>query len=222
MYRKAVELDPTFARAYAGLAMTYMADYRSQWTTDGPRTIAKAVDMANTALQIDPQIPEIYGVLGYVHSARREHAEAIKYLQRAITLDRSYADAYAHLGAVYTHIGQPDRTVPLLRTAIRLNRDAGFIYFLVLGRAYHFQGHTDQASINLREALARNPADLETHVYMAANFVASGNLESARWEAEEIRNLQPGFATQVWLQTSPMIDERMKQQLISLLSQVGL
>jgi adenylate cyclase len=222
MYRKAIELDPTFARAYAGLALTYTADYRNQWTTDGPGAMAKAFELANTALQIDPNIPEVYGVLGYVHSVRRQHSQAIKYLHQAIALDRSYADAYAHLGAVHTHIGQPERTVPLLRIAMRLNADAGFIYFLVLGRAYLFQGDTEQASINLREALARNPADLETRIYMAANFVASGNLEAAKWEAEEIRNLRSGFTTDIWLQTSPMTDAGMKQRLISLLSQVGL
>lgn len=222
MYGKAIELDPTFARAYAGLAFTYTADYRNQWTTDGPRALARAVELAHTALQIDPKLAEVHGVLGYVHSARREHAQAIKYLHQAIALDRSYADAYAHLGAVYTHIGQPERTVPLLRTAMRLNADAGFIYFLVLGRAYLFQSDTEQASINLREALARNPADLETRIYTAANLVASRRLEDARWEAEEIRHLQQGFATDSWLQTSPMSDVGMQQRLISLLSQIGL
>lgn len=222
MYRKAIELDPTFARAYAGLALTYTADYRNQWTTDNTGAMAKAFELAHTALQIDPHIPEVYGVLGYVHSVRREHPQAIKYLHQAIARDRSYADAYAHLGAVYTHIGQPERTVPLLRIAMRLNADAGFVYFLVLGRAYFFQNNAEQASINLREALARNPLDLETRVFMAANFVAVGNLDAARWEAEEIRHLQSGFATDVWLQTSPMADAGMKQRLISALAQVGL
>jgi Tfp pilus assembly protein PilF len=222
MYRKAIELDPTFARAYAGLALTYTADYRNQWTTDHTGAMVKAFELAHTALQIDPHIPEVHGVLGYVHSVRREHPQAIKYLHQAIARDRSYADAYAHLGAVYTHTGQPERTVPLIRIAMRLNGDSGFVYFLVLGRAYFFQNNTEQASINLREALVRNPADLETRVFMAANFVVAGNVEGAKWEVEEIRNLQPGFAISVWLQTSPMTDAAMKQMLISALAQVGL
>jgi tetratricopeptide (TPR) repeat protein len=222
MYRKALELDPTFARAYAGLALTYTADYRNQWTSDGPGAIARAKELANTALQIDPNIPEVYIVLGYVYAVRREYAPAITYLHKAIALDRSYADAYAYLGAVYTHIGQPERTVPLLRTAMRLNADAGFIYFLVLGRAYFFQGDTEQAAINLREALVRNPADLETRIYTAANLVAAGKLQDARWEAEEIRHLQRGFATDAWLQTSPMTDADMKRKLITVLAKVGL
>jgi len=43
---------------------------------------------------------------------------------------------------------------------MRLNPDAGFIYFLVLGRAYLVQDDIEQATINLKEALTRNAADL--------------------------------------------------------------
>jgi DNA-binding winged helix-turn-helix (wHTH) protein/TolB-like protein len=222
MYRQSIERDPAFARAYAGLAFTYTADYRNQWTADGQHAIAKAVELANTALQMDPQLAEIYVVLGYVSAVQRQHAQAIKYLHRAIALDRSYADAYAFLAAVYTNAGEPERTVPLMRMAMRLNADAGFIYFLVLGRAYFFQGDLEQASINLREALARNPADLETRIYTAANLIAAGKLEDAHWEAAEIRHLQAGFATQTWLQTSPMTDPDMKNKLIGVMKQVGL
>lgn len=222
MYRKAIELDPAFARAYAGLALTYADDYRNQWTTDGQGALARALELAQTTLRMDPDLPEAYGVLAYVHAVRLQHDKAIKLLRRAITLAPSYADGYAYLGAVYTHMGQPAKAIPLLRTATRLNPDAGFIYFVVLGRAYIFLGEIEQALINLREALARNPADLETHVYLAATLVAAGDLPAARWEAEEVRALRPGFAVQQWLQTYPMTDAGQKRQLISLLAKVEL
>ena len=35
MFQRAIGLDAAFARAYAGLALTYAADYRNQWTGDG-------------------------------------------------------------------------------------------------------------------------------------------------------------------------------------------
>jgi Tfp pilus assembly protein PilF len=92
----------------------------------------------------------------------------------------------------------------------------------VLGRAYLFLGDIEQALINLREALARNPADIEARVFMAAALVAAGDLPAARWEAEEIRTLQPGFAARQWLQTYPMTDAGQKRQLISLLGKIGL
>jgi Tfp pilus assembly protein PilF len=36
LYREALRLDPKFARAYAGLALTYAADYRHQWIEQAP------------------------------------------------------------------------------------------------------------------------------------------------------------------------------------------
>jgi len=67
-------------------------------------------------------------------------------------------------------------------------------YFMVLGRAYLFENDIEQALINLRAALMRNPADVETRVYLAAAMVAAGDLLAAKWEAAEIRSLEPGFS----------------------------
>ena len=77
-------------------------------------------------------------------------------------------------------------------------------------------------SINLREALARNAGDLETRVFMAATFVAAGDLQAAEWEAEEIRALRSGFTARRWLETGLMADERQKRRLTDLLAKVGL
>lgn len=222
MYRKAIELDPAFARAYAGLALTHADDYRNQWTADGRRSLETASQLAETALQIDPGLPDVYSVLGYVRAVQHDHQQAIQLHERALKLDPSYADAYAYIGATYTLMGQPARTMPFMRTAMRLNPHGNFMYFMVLGRAYLFTGDLEQASINLKEALGRNGADLESRVYMAATFVAAGDLQAAKWEAEEIRALHPGFTARQWLKTYLMSDERQKQRLIDLLAQVGL
>ena len=222
MYEKAIDLDPGFARAYAGLALTHADDYRNQWAPDGQQSLARSMQLAQSALSIDPDIPDVYAVLGYVHAMRLEYKEAIRLLAKAVELDHSYADAYAYLGAFYVHMGQPEKAVPLLRTAMRLNPEAGFVYFVVLGRAYFFQGDIEQAMINLKQALSRNAGDLEARVYMAATLVSARDLHAASWEAEEIRALQPNFTASKWLQTYPMSDTRQKEHLKTLLAKIGL
>ena len=222
MYRKALALDPAFGRAYAGLALTYAADYRNHWTDRGPDALARALELAETAFRIDPEILEVQWVLAYVHAQNRRHEQAIGHLNQAIALDPSFADAYALLASIHTFIGQPAKAIPLVRTAIQLNPDAGHLYFLVLGRAYLFRGDTEQAQINLREALERNAANLETHVYLAATLALAGDKDAARWEAEEIRALEPNFSIEKWLQNYPMTDEGQKQRLRSLLARAGL
>jgi TolB-like protein/DNA-binding winged helix-turn-helix (wHTH) protein/Flp pilus assembly protein TadD len=222
MFRRAIELDATFARAYSGLALTYAADYRNRWTPDSAGALERAFELARTANEINPDVPETYWALAYVHTQRREHEQALKYLERSLSLYPSFADGYALMASIKTFAGQPAATIPLMRTAMRLNPRSGYLYFLVLGRAYFFLGDLEQARINLEEALKRNPEYLETHVYMAALKVLLRDTPSAAWEAEEIRALEPRFSTKRWLENYPMTDSEQKAKIMQALAQLGL
>ncbi len=193
LYAKALELDPKFARAYAGLAMTYAMDYRYQNSAESSANLVRALELAETARLIDPEIPDVHWALGFVHAQSRRHEQAIKSLQQAIALNPSYADAYAFMGGIYTYVGHPAKSIPLLRTALQLNPNGGSLYFLLLGRAYLFENDIEQSLINLRQALARNPDNIETRVYLAAALMAKGDRSAAEWEADEIRAHQAGF-----------------------------
>jgi cytochrome c-type biogenesis protein CcmH/NrfG len=105
---------------------------------------------------------------------------------------------------------------------MRLNPGGGYLYLLLLGRAYLFQNDVDQALINLRAALAQNPVDVETRVYLAAALAAGGDRSAAQWEAEEIRSLQPGFSAAQWLESYPMTSAGQRRRLLELLAEAGL
>ena len=221
MFRRAIALDATFARAYAGLALTYAADFRNQWTGDGAAALDRAFELARTAHQIDPDIPETYWVLAFVHMERRQHEQALQYLETAVRLYPSFADGYALMGGINTYIGRPAESVRLLRTAMRLNPQAGHLYFLNLGRAYLALGDLEQSRVNLEQALARNAVNLEAHVYLAALHLRAGDKAAAAWEAEEIRALQPGFSSRTWLETYPLTDVTQKNMLVQALGKLG-
>jgi DNA-binding winged helix-turn-helix (wHTH) protein/TolB-like protein/Tfp pilus assembly protein PilF len=222
MYLKAIELDPAFARAYAGLALTYAADHRNRWTKDGAAAVSRAFELAETARAIDPDLPETYWVLAYVHVSRKQHAAALQQLRVALRLNPSYADALAFIGGIHTYLGRPAETLPALRAAMRLNPDAGSLYFMILGRAYYFVGDMEQARMNLSYALSRNAANLESRAYLAAVLVRLGEREAAAWEVEEIRALEPGFKAREWLDAEPMVDVAQRDQLLKDLGTLGL
>ncbi|MGZ8211850.1 MAG: winged helix-turn-helix domain-containing protein, partial [Burkholderiales bacterium] len=194
MFKRAIELDPKFARAYASLALTYSADYRNHWVEDGSAALARAFEFARTAHEINPEVRETYWVLALVHLERRQHEQALRYLEMAVRLSPSFADAYALMAGIYAYTGRSAEALPLLRTAMRLKPEAGHLYYLILGRAYFALGDLEQARLNLEHALLRNPVNLEARAYMAALHVLTGNKAAAAWEAEEIRALQPGFS----------------------------
>lgn len=219
-YWKAIELDPAFARAYAGLAMTYALAYQLGW--DDEAALGRAVEFAATAQQMNPDMPDAHWVLGFVETQRRRHADAIRHLQRALRLNPSYADAYALMGGIRTYTGQPAEGVALLRTALRLNPDAGSLYFLLLGRALYFLGDHEQARVNLEQALARNADNVEARVYLAVVLGQLGDHAGAAWQAEEIRVVEPNFSANRWLATYPMTDQRQKERLAQALLPLGL
>jgi DNA-binding winged helix-turn-helix (wHTH) protein/TolB-like protein len=221
LYRRAIALDPGFARAYAGLALTYAADYRNRWTADGAAALDRAFATAHTAYAMDPDIAETYWAMAFVHVERRQHDEALRYLATAVRLFPSYADAYALMGGVYTYLGRPAETLPLLHAAMRLDPRPGYLYYLLLGRAYLLLGDLDQARVNLQHALLGNPADVELHVYLAALYVAAGDKAAADWEAQEVRALRPGFSADAWLSTYPMTDVAQRETLAHALHVIG-
>ena len=101
-------------------------------------------------------------------------------------------------------------------------RVAGYLYFMILGRAYFFAGDQDQAIINLREAASRNPEMLEVRIFLAAALERSGRHEEADWEAQEILAIRPDFCTREWLETHPMTDNGQSRQLVAALAVLGL
>lgn len=220
-FRRAIDLDPAFARAYAGLAMTYVADYRNQWTGDGAAALDRAFELARTAHQINQDIAETYWALAMVHVHRQQHDQALAHLESALRLYPSFADAYAMMGGIYTSVGRPQDGVPLLRTAIRLAPESGYLYLMLLGRAYFSLGDLEQARTNLQHSLLRNPEFLDARVYLAAVQLAAGDKAAAAWEAEEIRALQPGFTVRRWLETNPTADARLRQGLERALGELG-
>jgi DNA-binding winged helix-turn-helix (wHTH) protein/TolB-like protein/Flp pilus assembly protein TadD len=221
LFRQAIEIDPQFARAYAGLAMTHAIEHRLSPRVDAAASLQRALALAQSALQIDPDLAEVYWALGFVHAQARRHPQALLALQRATELNASFADAYALMGGIHTYLGSPARSIPLIRTAMRLDPGGGYLYFLLLGRAYFFQDDLEQALINLREALVRNPADVETHIYLAATHAASGNRKAAEWETQEVRTLDPHFSRQAWLDGYPLSSPLHRERLSALLAKAG-
>ena len=204
LYRTAIAADESFARAYGGLALSFAAEYRNSWVDDGNAALENAIRFARTAIGISPELPEQHWVIGYVLTQQRQYAEAETHLKRAIEISPGFADAYALLGGIATYRGDPEGTIPLLRDALRINPNAGYLYFLLLARAYYFLGDYEQAQINLIEALSRNPESVEARLYFAATLLNLDRTDEAEWQAMEVLGIEPDFSLGVWSETYPM------------------
>lgn len=140
LYKKAFQIDPGFAEAYAGFARTAVDAWRFSYDQYLANPIAKklAYEAASQALKLDPELPRAYSVLGLLQTVDGEHEQGIESGRRAVLLGPSSADAHLSLGLILAYAGHIGEAVEAVETARRLDARlpgrmlsiAGLIYFL--------------------------------------------------------------------------------------------
>jgi TolB-like protein/class 3 adenylate cyclase/Flp pilus assembly protein TadD len=119
-FKKAVELDSTFARAWIGLSDAYTeAIFWHRMRAD--EALPEAKNAAAHAIAIDDQLGEAYGALGSIDYIERKFVASELNLKRAIELNPSYSWAYERLGWIKVIRGEFDEALALFMRAIELD-----------------------------------------------------------------------------------------------------
>ena len=96
MYTRAISLDPHFALAYAGLALT--CGHFHDWYGQDARWIERAEAAVQKMLTLDPELPEGYSARAKIAWAQRKYPEAINFARKAIERKPDAEGAYWTLG----------------------------------------------------------------------------------------------------------------------------
>jgi TolB-like protein/DNA-binding winged helix-turn-helix (wHTH) protein/Tfp pilus assembly protein PilF len=223
LYRRAIEKDPRFALAYAGLAQTYIDDFRGGGNKDKAGTATEARRLAERAVALDERLPQAHFAVGYVDLyGLGDHEAAIARAHRALELNPNFADAYALLSSAYFFGGELDKVFELDQEAMRLNPAASFLYHVHLGRRDYLEGRYQEALDTFLIAAAKDANYLPTHVWLAATYAKLGDRDSAEWSAEQVRTLEPGFSVEEWVGRWPFKKPEHRALLISGLEAAGL
>jgi len=164
--RKAVELDPNFAQAFATLAAAE--------ATTGPIPSPEAEALLDKALQLDDTLAEAHATRGFIkmfHYWDWDTAE--RELDRAIELDPNSALAH-HWKGVYLSIrGRLDEAKAELHRALDLD-PLSLIIMADLGQLHYFAHEYDQAMEYCNRALAFEPDFWVAHEYLVDIYRAKG------------------------------------------------
>jgi TolB-like protein/Tfp pilus assembly protein PilF len=189
-YTKALEIDPQFAEAHAGQADNYQirAQYRLLDGLGGEAEDQKrALVEVQTAIRLDPELPEAYAAYAYLLHNQGKLAEADQYYQKVFALNPNYAIAHLWHGQLLDELGRLDAAVEENRLACELDP----LGFIILDR---YAQHLAMVR-RFEEALAVNEraAALRTDVWMpnlgerALVLVALGRANEAIEVARSVR-----------------------------------
>ena len=161
-FEKAIDKDPGFALAYAGLADTYLLLPAFTWAA--PRdTMPKAKVAAQKALELDDTLPEARASLAIVLRVYDfDYARALAEFKRTIELNPNYAVAYYWFGThVLSALGRFDEAIAEVKRAIELD-PLSVVANVDLGMTYVYARHFDNAIDQARKAI-----QLDTNFYYA-------------------------------------------------------
>lgn len=187
-FSKAITRDPHYAKAYAGLADSYIVLAGSHMPAQA--AFAKAQESAEKAIFLDETLAEAHNSLAYVMYAENwDWAGAEREYKRAVELDPQYALArhwyFVYLTSMKRYpeaIAESEKALELDPLSQSINYNAGMTY--VLARDY------DRAAKQLSNAIELDPKNPVAYGYLGQLYEIEGKYDEAAEEFKKAEGLE--------------------------------
>jgi TolB-like protein/Tfp pilus assembly protein PilF len=156
LFQQALEKDPTYALAYAGLADGYAL--MPIYSDAAPRTdIERALAAAHRAIELDDTLAEAHTSLGNALLDDLQFAAAEAEFRRAISLNPNYATAHQWFGEGLAAQGRFEEALAEVKQAHDLD-PLSLIINTVYGSILNETGRPDESVQQLRRTLEMDPS----------------------------------------------------------------
>src|SRR5436853_516051 len=190
MFAKAVELDPLYARAYAGIADCDSFLFLHYHLEAG---IDSILATSAKALALDDRLAEAHASRGLALSLGQRHEEAIAEFEEAIALDPNSFEAHYFYARACVTQGKLERAATLFERAAE-NKPDDYQALCLLIHIYRSLGRDRDSKSTARKAIERAESELTLHpenpraAYLGANAIATlGEKDRAReWAARAL------------------------------------
>jgi tetratricopeptide (TPR) repeat protein len=190
-FRQAIALDPSYARAYAGLSD--VLEFMSTNPEIRPACFAQAEVAARTALTLDPALAEAHAALGLLAmNWLWDWPQAEREFRRAIECDPNYSTGHHWYGEFLSAQGRFDESLRELEQARRLDPALPVIQNDI-GKTLVCARRFPEAEAQLREAITLSPELGDAHVWLAQTYALTGRPAEALGQVEEFMKTDHSF-----------------------------
>jgi adenylate cyclase len=193
-FQRAVDLDPTFAGGYRGLAFAQWQAAAGGYHTRGlPEAQASAEALARRAVVLDGADAEAHAFLGEMFLYRGDHEGALAEAEGALAVMPNLADAHGVRGAALIFSGRPEEGLPAVRTCIRLDPRAPELAvrlnWMTLG--LYFSRKYEAAIEAAKRGIRSHPDFPSTYRWLAAALGQIGQTVEAKEALEKAVAVAP-------------------------------
>jgi serine/threonine protein kinase/Tfp pilus assembly protein PilF len=188
LFQQAIDTDPGYALAYAGLADSYamLGDYSVLAPRD---TFPRAEAAAETALRLDDNLAEGHTSLAFVKMAYQwDWAAADREFRRAIELNPNYATAHQWYASFLVMMGRFDESIREIKRAQELDPLSRIIN-ANLGLHYYYARKFDDSVEQLKKTISLEDTFFVPHQYLGRTYIQKGMYREALAELERARQL---------------------------------
>src|SRR5262245_21708000 len=151
LFARALEIDPKYARAYAGLCLSYFNSLGCQAWEKWDERERCAFDYVHRAAELSASDAIVQVVLARILIYRRKYSEAAYHVDRALALNPNDTDVLVHAALCRAALGDAESALDLTRKAMRLYPAHPPWYWAVAGTALFVLGRdTDVLDIGAR------------------------------------------------------------------------
>jgi eukaryotic-like serine/threonine-protein kinase len=201
-FERALEKDPNYALAHAGMAWVWMA--RQQLGFAAPRDAGpRVLSAAQKALAIDDALPQAHYTLALEKGwVEWDFSGAETSFRKAIELDPNYPDPRIFYGRLLLILKRPTQGMPQFERALELD-PLNALFRTTYGQALHAEGRNEDAIAQARLVLAADPENVQAKRLVNNAKIAEGIFKEAledilqartgRGDLEMVAAMQPDF-----------------------------
>jgi DNA-binding SARP family transcriptional activator len=193
-FETAVRLDPTFARAYAGLSFTHWQNAFQGWAKREPE-IERAYEAAGQSLMVDDRDPAAHWAMGRALWLHGRQDQSILELEQAIDLSPNFALGHYALAFVHSQAGNPSAALEFADHSRHLSPFDPMLFAMLGARAMaliRLERFEEAAEWGLKAA-ARPNAHAHVLAIAAYCLALAGRLEEARAHVARIHKAIPRY-----------------------------